>query len=226
MGFYRGPQIIREGLILYLDSLNPRSYPSTGTTWFDLSGNGHNFTLFNSPTFDNGVLKFNGIDQYARILSSGLNLSPTTNRTIEIWFKLNSLPIINSGIFADQTSTSGALMLNTESKIVWRWDDSSYTDSTNKIIDLNEWNNIVVLLRNSYYVTYYVNGLLDRTEFRTSDIASSSVVSWSIARQNRDFTGDFLYSNIDVSIARQYNRLLTSEEIQQNYNATKGRYGL
>jgi hypothetical protein len=45
MGFFRGPNIVRDGLVLALDAASPRSYPGSGTTWYDLSGNGNNGTL-------------------------------------------------------------------------------------------------------------------------------------------------------------------------------------
>jgi hypothetical protein len=48
MGVYAGPDIVEDGLILHLDAANGRSYPNTGTGWFDLSGNNNHFQLFNS----------------------------------------------------------------------------------------------------------------------------------------------------------------------------------
>ena len=50
--------LVTDGLILHLDARNPASYPGSGTTWFDLSGVGNNFTLdavgltYNSGVFD------------------------------------------------------------------------------------------------------------------------------------------------------------------------------
>ena len=51
---YTGPNIITDGLVLALDAASPRSYPGTGTTWYDVSGYGNNGTLTNGPTFDSG----------------------------------------------------------------------------------------------------------------------------------------------------------------------------
>ena len=51
MGIFRGPNIVRSGLVLALDAADRNSYPGTGTTWNDLSGNGNNVTLTNGPTF-------------------------------------------------------------------------------------------------------------------------------------------------------------------------------
>jgi len=79
------PDIIRDGLILYLDAAEPSSYPGSGTTWTDLSGRGNNGTLTNGPTYNSsngGFLVFDGINDYCRHLLS----SRTEARTISIWF--------------------------------------------------------------------------------------------------------------------------------------------
>jgi hypothetical protein len=224
--------IVRDGLILDLDAANTRSYPNSGNIWFDMSGQNNNFTLENSPTFTGSSFIFNGINQAAIIGSSSLNLLPTDNRTIEIWFKLIKRPItvdgLNvGGLFADQTSTTGALMLNFNNKLLWRWDDASYSnDQTNSQIYESQWVQAVVVLRGSYLISYFINGQLDRAEFTSSDTASGGNTAWSIARQNRSFSGDLYHLNCEVSIARQYNRNLSLGEIQQNFNATQGRYGI
>ena len=67
MAFYRGPNIVRNGLVLCLDAASKRSYPGSGTTWTDLSGLNNNGTLTNGPTFSNangGILTFNGTSQH------------------------------------------------------------------------------------------------------------------------------------------------------------------
>jgi hypothetical protein len=64
---FTGPNIVTDGLVLYLDAANQKSYPGTGTTWNDLSGNGNNGTLVNGPTFNsdnNGSIVFDGVDDY------------------------------------------------------------------------------------------------------------------------------------------------------------------
>src|SRR5210317_1273968 len=65
MGVYGGPDIITEGLVLALDAGSKRSYSGSGNTWTDLSGNGNNGTLVNTPTFSSnsgGKFSFDGVD--------------------------------------------------------------------------------------------------------------------------------------------------------------------
>jgi hypothetical protein len=222
------PKIVTDGLVLCLDAANPKSYSGSGTVWTDLSGNGNNFNLINSPTYNpNGLISFNGNNQYANVGSSSLNLIPTNDRTIEIWGRANTIGSIG-GLFGDRYSSSGVLMIMDTGRFLWRWDDSSTAAQyqSQKQLAVQEWFQCVVVLRNSYYATYYVNGNLDTPEFRTTDTASAGNSNWSIGRQNRNFSGNFYYLNCDVSIAKQYDRMLSAQEIQQNFNALRGRYGI
>jgi hypothetical protein len=69
MGLGHSPSIVRDGLVLYLDAANPKSYPGSGTTWFDLKGTS-NSTLSNGPTFVNsnkGYFSFDGVNDYTQI---------------------------------------------------------------------------------------------------------------------------------------------------------------
>jgi hypothetical protein len=221
-----GPDIIEDGLVLYLDAVNTKSYPGSGTTWFDRSLNSYNFSLINSPTYiSNSHFSFDGVNDYSTINNLNLYLPPTENRTLEIWVRVDSLPAIQGGLLAGQKNTTGALMVLSNGKFSWYWDDSAAVQSTTTL-SLNSWYQIVLVLRDSYYCTYYVNGELDLSEFRTNDTASGQVTVWSIGRQNRNFTEEFYYLNCSVSIHRQYNRLLSASEILQNFNATRVRYGL
>jgi hypothetical protein len=97
MGFYRGPQIVTSGLVMYLDAGNTKSYPGTGTVWYDRAGNlnggvVNNGALINSPTFDSGnkgSLVFNGTNSYVRVDSTILQDS---GGTINIWCKPTGVP--------------------------------------------------------------------------------------------------------------------------------------
>ena len=53
-----GPPVVTSGLVLYLDAANRKSYSGTGNTWYDVSGKNYHATLFNSPTYSPGFIKF------------------------------------------------------------------------------------------------------------------------------------------------------------------------
>ena len=83
--FY-GPKIITNGLVLYLDAANRNSYPGSGTTCTDLSGNNNNFTLVNGPTFSSGNMGnivFDGTDDY--LLINSLVWNYNADFTIQFW---------------------------------------------------------------------------------------------------------------------------------------------
>ena len=67
MGLSHSPNIVTDVLVLCLDAANRRSYPGSGNSWLDLSGNGNNGTLTNGPTYSSangGSLVFDGVDDY------------------------------------------------------------------------------------------------------------------------------------------------------------------
>ena len=92
MAVSAGPKIVKDGLVLCLDAGNSESYPGSGTTWTDLSGNGNNGTLTNGPTFNTGSLgsiSFDGINDYCDVgntLTNGF-----TEMTISVFAKTITL---------------------------------------------------------------------------------------------------------------------------------------
>ena len=93
MSLYHSPQISLNGLVLCLDAANPKSYPGSGTTWTDLSGNGNNGTLVNGVGYssDNlGSLVFDGANDYVNAGNLG---SFYSQGTISYW--MNSSAVEN-----------------------------------------------------------------------------------------------------------------------------------
>jgi len=108
MAFRFGNQIITDGLVLYLDAGNPVSYPRSGTTWRDLSNNGNNFTLTNSPIYQNSAIRFNldgTINQYATCVNNTFGNFDTQNFTIEY---VANFPSTNGGFSAILSNNHGA----------------------------------------------------------------------------------------------------------------------
>ena len=96
MAFQRGPNIVKEGLILMLDAANPKSYPGSGTTFYDLSGNGNHHIIEGSPVYQNNSLVLNstnGFSKYSAMSGATTNntvvLFYSTSDTVELWVKGN-----------------------------------------------------------------------------------------------------------------------------------------
>jgi uncharacterized delta-60 repeat protein len=108
MAFTRGPKIITDGLVLYLDAANPKSYIGSGTSWKDLK-KVNNGTLTNGPVFDTevkGNIVFDGVNDFVN-LDSTLNVDNTNGWTATAWYKLDELsPTSNENtIFGNVGST-------------------------------------------------------------------------------------------------------------------------
>ena len=87
------PKIITNGLVLSLDAANNKSYPRSGTTWTDLSGNSNTGTLTNGPSFNDGnqgSIVFDGINDYASLsTTTPTDLQGNPAFTVDGWFKSN-----------------------------------------------------------------------------------------------------------------------------------------
>lgn len=207
--FYGTPPIVTNGLVLNLDAANRLSYPTSGTTWTDLSGFGNNGTLTNGPTFNpnnSGIIVFDGVDDYVTgpIQNSSLY-------TLAIWIK----PItytVGGGLLAGGNSE---IYLQLGGGSTWQFLNafSSGVGPT-----LGRWF-YVVGVENSVRQLLYVNGGL------ISSVGSTSSTLGTSYRVAQRVVGN-VSTNCQVGVAHIYNRALTQSEILQNYNALKGRYGI
>ena len=110
MGFYRGANVVTDGLVLSLDAANPKSYVSGSTTWYDLSGNNYSGSLVNGPTFSSancGTIVFDGVDDIVNL--PFINYPTSSNTTIEMVIKIDELNL--------RTPTSAQLAYITSSNV-------------------------------------------------------------------------------------------------------------
>ena len=224
MAFNYSPRVITDGLVLYLDAANTRSYPGTGTVWSDLSRGGNNGVLTNGPTFNSGNggnIVFDGVDD--RVTTNSISL---TNWTIQVWFK--SAPVAGQfkGIveFALTSTGRSGLGINTNGRPLITYPTSLFNVSQGSAIDNNTWCCLTGTL-NSGTPNLYVNGVLQSLSGNSS--AANAITL------NTIFIGDFtivpstLYPlNGNIASVIFYNRALSATEILQNYNTTKSRFGI
>ena len=225
MSFHYSPKIVTDGLVLYLDAANTRSYPGTGTTWSDLSRGGNNGTLTNGPTFNSGnggSIVFDGSNDYVKPpASTTLQL---TDFTLSSWIKINTQ---NANQFIIDTSTNASFgygysyRITTDNKIrFWAYDANNNLNSTTTISP-NIWYNILVTYNNtSKLQSIYINGVFDISNTHTNPFVVSTVTNLQIGGSS--ILGGYLNGNISQTSI--YNRALSSTEIRQNYNATKTRF--
>ena len=98
MAFANGPRIVTDGLVLALDAADRNSYPGSGTTWFDVSGNNNHITLTNGPTFSNNSIVFDGVDDFGTIDSNAsLTISQPTLLVVSTVGGANSTVLAKGG---------------------------------------------------------------------------------------------------------------------------------
>ena len=247
MFFYREaqniPSIVQDGLVLNLDAGNISSYPGTGTTWTDLSTNGNNGTLINGVGYssnNSGVLTFDGIDDYVSVANNSLLNPGTGSFTFGCFVKVKS--DVSSGytniIFTkNQTDFTNGYRIDPnvpyDGKYSIIMSEGSITGVNRAITEstitasLNTWNNIVgVWDAPNKKLHLYFNGIYDGFSSTTNSLTVNPTNNLEIARYNRLTLSRYEFSNIDVSQVLLYNRALTENEVQQNFNALRGRYNI
>ena len=221
-----GPRIVTSGLVLALDAADPLSYPRTGTTWRDLSGNNNTGTLTNGPTFSNtnsGNISFNGTNQYVSITQT-LSVPLTISGFIKYIDQTKSLNTFMNGqphpTLAISLNRNGAgnLQVYIGNGSAWLSTPSINSSST---ISVNTWYNITFTC-NGTVSTLYLNGV----SVGTSANIPSGFGSYFYLGHLTDGASNSEYLKGNIASTVIYNRSLSASEVLQNYNATKTRFGL
>jgi hypothetical protein len=228
---YGNIPIVTSGLTLCLDAGNLKSYPTTGTTWTDLSKNGNNGTLINGLTFDGlnvGSLVFNGTNQYVDC-GNGLTINTAVNTcTINVWFKqstsASTYRFLTSKGPSDADENFALGVHYTNSKIYFDVGGSGAYIDTTYSYSLNTWYNVCVThnrVASSSTLKLYINGV---------DTPSTTIQpTLTPVTNNSNFIigsgrGNSLPFPGNISLVYLYNRVLSTTEVLQNYNATKWRF--
>jgi hypothetical protein len=241
MAFNYSPKVVTDGLVLYLDAANPKSYVSGSTTWGDLSRGGNNGTLTNGPTFDpsnGGSIVFDGTDDFSTTPDHpSLNFGSGAF-TLECFFRPKSTQsggnfpaILNKGTgdFTDSPLVGAIgwiIYWDTNANFYrFRLRDGTSSNDINfpgTINNNNTWRCLSASIPTSgSSIVGYHNGSsissTSRTVGSTNTNVALTIATW------RQFSREL---NTDVGVVRIYNRALSATEVLQNYNATKTRFGL
>tara|TARA_R100000005_G_C4915551_1_gene151242 strand:- start:67 stop:714 length:648 start_codon:yes stop_codon:yes gene_type:complete len=213
MGAAAGPNIVEDGLVLALDAGNTKSYPGSGTTWTDTVG-GNTGTLTNGPTYssdDGGSIVFDGTNDYVNA-----PVTKAASCTFSCWAKstnVNGKMLFNAG-----PSGSGPDLFFYNNNVTWNtWDGGGnpFVSTPASVTDGNWHYYVVVNDASSNAKLYYDGELLGTATYRDASANTNLTIGGN--------TSSFQW-NGSISIFQLHNKVLTSSEIQQNYNAFKGRY--
>jgi hypothetical protein len=221
MGISYNPRTVTDGLVLALDAGNRKSYPGSGTTWTDLSGRGNTGALVNTPTYSStngGSLVFNGSSQYVNC-GNATNLQITVG-TISAWFNANNGNSGYNGIIAKQSAW--ALFVADNILNTYDWGNATGR-STGITVGNSTWNYAAMTFTETVG-TPSNNAIiyLNRNPVLTTTVRHSNhtvQVQIGEANASQNFGGNIAQASI-------YNRVLSAAEIQQNFNALRGRFGI
>jgi hypothetical protein len=231
MAISGGPDIVEDGLVLHLDAADKNSYPGSGSTWYDLSGNGNNGTLTNGPTFSSanaGALVFDGSNDYVDI-GGATNFFPsgsqTHNLSISLWVKL---PTTSTNIFFGQQNTSNQRLYISTYGGYWDMGWGQYAWGTNGatgtfVASSTDWTHLTLRVLNGI-ATLYVNSIESISKTDTT-VDLQGILPVGAYYLYNSFDNQYSLPN-SIAQTSIYNRALSANEVQQNYNATKGRFGL
>ena len=201
MGAFGGPDIITDGLVLALDAGSERSYPGTGTTWKDLSGNGYDFGFGAALSWNStGTFSMTAVSGGGAVFSG--NITSSTTCTMQFWIKTTDI----QSLFWEPTQFPSSYVgaYKGSSKFY----NGSGTGSPQYYQDLVLYNNIYDNLR---------DGEWHMVEFKAVNLSTFGYHEFNNY-------GGYQFSNGEIANIMIYDRNLTAAESQQNYNAQKNRF--
>jgi hypothetical protein len=221
MGTNYNPKIVTDGISLFFDPANLKSYAGSGTTIFDLSGNGNHGVLSGSPVFENGYMIYDGVDDHITVTSNQTSLDFSSELTVMIWMyhtytsgRKNPYNQAYGG-YGTWTHEEGVFIhhfygTNGGSGFPWTVRAS---DTTGRGV----WN-CMVTTRDTSTARWYKNGLLINS---ASNPYGNTAVTTAPVYFGTGYAGRWV-GNMGPMIL--YKRALSDVEVQQNFNALKGRY--
>lgn len=227
MATHYNPKIVTSGLVLALDAANTKSYPGSGTTWTDLSGRAANGTLTNGPTYSSdkgGSIIFDGVDDYCDITSTSFGSATVLTIDCSVKWVAGTARMFLGFTTYDVWTSGGTLGYNNGASNVVGISAATVTS----LGLVGNWHHYTFIMNSSGLLStnkIYIDGVDQGT--LTAVVNADGAIpglnnnlrlcSWN----NGGFYGNMQYSNIKV-----YNRQLTSDEIKQNFNAVRGRFGV
>jgi hypothetical protein len=213
--------IVKDGLVLFLDAAKRDSYPGVGTVWNDISGFRNNGTLTNGPTFNSlngGSVVFDGVDDYSTLP----NIPIRTNLfTIDIWFKMNGNQSANAALLSVNAAASSnniQISFINSNEILFFYNGLTFIGFATSF-SLDVWYNIMITRDTNNDIKTYVNGSQTNTINYNANYNFTEQLRIGVNR------GNDTYFKGNISVTRLYvNKFLSATEVLQNYNATKGRY--
>ena len=221
-----GLNVVTDKLVLYVDAANTICYPGTGTTYNDLSGNGNDGTLVNGVGFSTragGTFEFDGDNNYMNA-GNGETLDIVSGITLEAWVNPNSWDIHYPIFMRKLDNYRLGLQGIGDGQVYFRLiiDGVIKSAGSTSVVEIGEWAHVVGTYDGAY-LTIYINGAPNGTPLSapgTIDINGSPLVLGAYST-----AADYPFDG-DIANMRVYDKALSQEEITQNFNAYRSRFGV
>ena len=218
MAFSYSPKIITDGLVLYLDAANTKSYVSSSLTWTDISRTGNNGTLTNGPTYTStfgGSIVFDGTNDSV-VSANTINITGSAARTMNIWFRsTGTISTRQSLAYFGSETANGRSYIEIESS---QFKFNTGAVSLGGTVVANTWYNGVITFNGSTLLVY-LNGVQVNIGTPTLNTGVGNLILGRFVTNVFPLTGNIAQFSL-------YNRALSAQEIIRNYEATKTRFGL
>lgn len=220
MSLGHGPSISRNGLTLYLDAANKKSYPGTGTTWYDISGNNRNFTLTNGPAYNtanSGYITFDGVDDTSTVAGNPRLASSAIS--ISAWVRCSAHGTGGYTIIRNNWIGNGWILYVTATR--WSFGIGQSTvayqaqEPTN---NSTSWTHLYGVYDGTN-VLLYVNGVL-------GSITSSVTLAGILANTSTIIGNGANVGVLDIGSIMVNSTAISELDVKRYFEATRGRYGI
>ncbi len=223
MSRVHGASVVRNGLVLYLDAANIKSYSGSGTVWKDLTNYSTNFNIQNGTTFNSTEKSFitDGVNDMI-IASNNTAISFTNQITISVWIKRISGAVQRIFNKYDTTVETSPFYLGIGSgdRLFFDISDGVNRNTIPNVFPTfgSGWNNFVCLYNGSNRYVYQNGNIIYSDSYSTAMI--NNTASYRIGSSVDAYT-----QSVTTSIM-MYTRALSDSEVKQNFEVTRRRYGI
>ena len=244
MKVFNGPSVVNDRIALHVDFANTNCYPSTGTDVYDLSGNDYNGTIYNlgsQVTYSSsGWLSFNfnttadgggsvtyGVSQLSTDPSAALGYA-SGELTYEAWARANVIQSEGGRIMSTDRSDYHCIMSDSSNQIEWSADNAQFHTASNAVTTGVWYHFAGTCSRATSEIKFYINGVqaINSTRSVRNPIGDGTSRPLAIGSNTEDTVQNNYSWNGDISIVRIYGKALSQEEVKQNFEAHRVRFGV
>jgi hypothetical protein len=208
--------VVRDGLVLYLDAANPKSYPGIGTTFFDLSKI-LDATLVNGVSISNNRIILDGVNDY---IDTNRDINLSGSITYEFVLKVNTVTA-NKVLFGKYSGSGTDMWIGINSVNQYLFAGFYGFSSTFAVTDGQFRHYTITYNSTTGASVLYINGVINSSTSlgaRTNPGGNLMIGKFGVFST--------FYFPGELGFVKIYSIALTQNQVKQNFEATRGRYGI